>query len=89
MTSLGENIIYVHSGNRPSLEKIWTSTTADRTGTGYLNAEVVFMWPEFLFLLNFKVLYCLYPKFCPEYGTSLSASILEIGSPLNAIFAVH
>ena len=37
MISVGENSIYMHSSNRPSLDKIWTSTTGDRTGTGYLN----------------------------------------------------
>jgi len=49
MTSVGENSIYMHSGNRPSLDKTGTSTTGDRIGTGYLNAEVVSTWPEFLF----------------------------------------
>ena len=37
VTSVGENRIYMHRGNRPSLDRIVTSTTGDRTGIWYLN----------------------------------------------------
>jgi hypothetical protein len=57
MTSVGENSIYIHSGNRPSLDRIGTSTSGDMIGTGYVNAIVLSTWPKLLFWLDFKQ-YC-------------------------------